>query len=161
MKTKRLTALLLVAVVAIVVFSSLFSQKSEYYDKYKKFKYAYFPDYSSINHTLSEKDKETAEQILSEAEEVFTYIGDKEPEKDVGELRRYYRIEPGIEKINLDLEAVAGDFTLGNGYLWVVYSVARYDSSGEVTSGSWDILSLWKLKNVDGEWKVVKVKEAA
>ncbi len=160
MKTKRLTAALLVLVAIIVAFS-VFSPKSEYYDKYKTYKYAYFPDYSSINHPLSEKDKATAQLILSEAEEVFTFIGDKEPEKDVGELRRYYRIEPGIEKINLDLEAVAGDFTLGNGYVWVVYSVTRYHSSGEVCLGSWDILSLWKLKKIDGEWKVTDIKEAA
>ncbi|MBQ8503835.1 MAG: hypothetical protein IJ491_06115 [Clostridia bacterium] len=159
MKTKRLTAILLAVAIALIAFSA-FMPTSEYYSKYKKYKYAYFPDYSSINHSLSEKDKEKAEQVLSVAREVFTCVGEA-PSLDVGELERYYRLSPDIERISLDLEAVAGDFTMGNGYLWVVYSVTRYDFSGEVHSGSWDILSLWKLKNKDGVWTVTSIKEPA
>ncbi len=160
MKTKRLTAALLIVATVIVAFSFL-SPKSEYYEKNKKFKYAYFPYYSTLNNPLSEKDKSEAEKILSEAKEVFTFIGEKEPEKDVGELKRYYRISPDIVDIQLDIEAVAGDFTGKNGYLWVVYSVDRLNSAGDTSSGSWDILSYWKVKSIDGEWKVVKIKEAA
>ncbi len=160
MKTKRLTAALLIVATVIVAFSFI-SPKSEYYDEYKKYKYAFFPDYSSLNHSLSEKDKATAEKILSEAKEVFTFIGEKEPEKDVGELKRYYRISPDIVDIQLDIRAVAGDFMGKNGYLWVIYSVTRLDETGNTSSGSWDILTYWKVKSIDGEWKVVKIKEAA
>jgi len=160
MKTKRLTVALLIIAALIVAFSFM-SPKSEYYDKYKKYKYAFFPDYSSLNHSLSEKDKATAEKILTEAKEVFIFIGEKEPQKDVGELKRYYRLSPDITEINLDIEAVAGDFTGKNGYLWVIYSVTRLDETGDTHSGSWDILTYWKLKNIDGEWKVVKIKEPA
>lgn len=160
MKTKRLTAILLIIATVIIAFSFL-SPKSEYYDRYKKYKYVYFPDYSSLNNSLSEKDRAEAEKILSEAKEVFTFIGESEPQKDVGELKRYYRLSPDITEINLDIEAVAGDFTGNNGYLWVIYSVERLDETGDTSSGSWDILTYWKLKKLDGEWKVIKVKEPA
>ncbi len=160
MKTKRLTVILLVFVVAAVAFSA-FKPNSEYYDKYKSYKYAYFPNYSSINHQLSEKDKQKAQRVLSDAKEVFTFIGEKAPHKDVGELKRYYRLSSEIKEIRLDIEAVAGDFTFNNGYLWVVYSVTRLDEKGNTHSGSLDILSYWELKNIDGEWTVTKIKEAA
>lgn len=158
---KRTQIAILVIFGAFLIFSTVLMPKSEYYEKYKPYKYAYFPNYSTINNKLSEKDKEKAETVLETAREVFTFVGEEKPEKDVGKLDRYYRIEDGIETVELELEAVAGDFTFGNGYLWVIYSVTRKTESGDTHSGSWDILSYWKLKETDGEWKVVQIREAA
>lgn len=160
MKSKRWIAIL-VSLAVVLIAVTLLSPKSEYYEKYKPYKYAYFPDYSTINNSLSQKDRQKAEPVLKKAREVFTFVGTEKPSSDVGELERYYRIEKDIATIDLELEAVAGDFAFGNGYLWVVYSVTRKDESGNTHSGSWDILSYWKLKEVDGEWKVIKIKEAA
>lgn len=157
MKYKRLTAILLAVAILLIAFSA-FTPNSEYYDKYKQYKYAYFPDYSSINHPLSEKDKEKAEQVLSVAREVFTYIG-KEPPQTVGELKKYYNTDPEVKSAKVDLEAVAGDFTFKNGYLWVVYSVERFDEYGVSHSRSRDVLALWKLKSDGGVWLVTKIKE--
>ncbi len=159
MKKKSQIAVLL-AFAAFLIVSTFLIPNSEYYEKYKPYKYAYFPNYSTINNKLSEKDMETAAPIIETAREVFTFVGEEKPEKDVGKLDRYYRIEEGIADIELEIEAVAGDFSWGNGYLWVVYSVTRKTESGDTHSGSWDILSYWKLKETDGKWEVVQIKEA-
>ena len=84
------------------------------------------------------------------------------PEKDVGKLERYYRIDPYISDVQLSIEPIAGDFGKQKGFLWVVYSVTRLTESNETHSGSWDILSYWEVqKQEDESWKVVKIKEAA
>lgn len=154
--------LLLAAITLIVIAIASFGGKSDYYDRYKHYKYAYFPHYSSINNPLSEKDKSEAEKIIEQAREVFTFKGDKEPEADVGELKRYYHFSPYTSDVELSLEPIAGNFSKNKGFLWVVYSVKRTAADGETLNGSWDILSYWEVKKQsDGSWKVVKIKEAA
>ena len=161
MKIKK-QYLLLAAITLIVVIIASFGGKCEYYDRYKHYKYAYFPHYSSINNPLSQKDSIQADKIIEQAREVFTFKGDKEPVKDVGKLKRYYHISPYTSEVELSLEPIAGDFSKNNGFLWVVYSVKRTAADGEILNGSWDILSYWQAKKQDdGSWKVVKIKEAA
>ena len=161
MKIRKSHIFLVALTLAVIILASCGS-KSEYYDKYKHYKYAYFPDYSTINNPLSEKDKKQAEKIISTATEVFTFQGEKMPEKDVGKLERYYRIDPYISDVQLSIEPIAGDFGKQKGFLWVVYSVTRLTESNETHSGSWDILSYWEVqKQEDESWRVVKIKEAA
>ena len=40
------------------------------------------------------------------------------------------------------------------------YSSEAYDATGEVTSGSWKILTKWELEKQDGQWVVTNVNEA-
>lgn len=159
MRIKRLTAVL-IAVVTILIVFSCFQPKSEYYKKYKDYKYAYFPSYSTLNHPLSQKDKEKAEDIISVAKEIFTDVGQEAPQ-NAGKLEKYRVTDPEIKSVNLDIEAVAGDFTFNNGYLWVIYSVETFDKYGRSVSRNRDVLSYWELKQKDKVWQVEKIKEPA
>ena len=46
-----------------------------------------------------------------------------------------------------------------DGYIWVKYDGEQLDSYGNIVSGSWDIISRWKIHKENGEWKVVDIKE--
>ena len=160
MKLKRYQSIIIVLIL-VFVFIVSFGGKSEYYEKYKKHSYAFFPHYSTINNSLSQKDREIADSIIAQATEVFTFIGEEIPEKDVGKLERYYRAETGIDKIDFEIEPIAGNFGNKKGYVWIVYSVARLDEKGETISGSWDIPRRWEAeKQDDGTWKVTDIDEA-
>ena len=48
------------------------------------------------------------------------------------------------------------------GYIFVKYSKEAIDARGETVLGSWDIVSLWKIKkDINGNWIVVAIKEHA
>ena len=159
MRIKRLTAVLIIVVIALVAFSS-FQPKSEHYEKYKEYKYAYFPSYSTVNHFLSQSDREKADELISRARAVFTSVDGNLPE-NAGGLERYSPKEPGVKSVKLDIEAVAGDFTFNNGYLWVIYSAESFDEYHRSLDRSRDVLSYWELKLKDGVWTVEKIKEPA
>ena len=55
---------------------------------------------------------------------------------------------------------VAARFSEDTGYIWVKYSSQAYDETGEVTTGSWNILTKWELEKQDGRWVVTNVNEA-
>ena len=163
MKLKKYHYVLIaVAIIFIMVVS--FGGKSDYYEKYKNYEYAFFPHYSTINNKLSEKDKEIADSIIHQATLVFNFTGERKPEKDVGALERYYFTDPEIQisKVDLKIKPIAGKFNNTGGYLWVVYSVERTDNTGEIVNGSWDIPCRWEAeKQKDGNWKVVDIDEPA
>ena len=58
------------------------------------------------------------------------------------------------------LRLIAGHFAQDEGYMWVQYTSVAYDVDGEITTGSWDILTKWELKKQDGRWVVTNVNEA-
>ncbi len=103
--------------------------------------------------------------VMKLAEEAFSDVDStREDAMDkYGLLHRYSYAEDTYsdavsERHSLQLWACR--FFGTTGYMWVRYSSEAYNASDVVTSGSWDVLSLWSLeKNEDGQWIVSHIKE--
>lgn len=144
-----------------VTLSFVFGGHSEAYENHEKYKYGFFPYYSTIDHKASEKDEEIAENFISVAKEAFTFCENTAIPDNFGELKYFVKnnYERGITRVEVELRLVTADFTFNKGYMWVEYDEYRYDSDNEVVSASGNILTYWKLKKTDGKWIVTDVKE--
>ncbi len=137
---------------------------NEYYDTYLPYRSYYgYLRYFTLDREMSKKDEAVAREILETAKQVFEYKGKvTDADKSVGALARYYRDD--VESASVDLQLVTADAKGSNGYIWVIYSVEREHISDDGTqskSGSWDILSYWKIEKENGEWIVTDIKEAS
>lgn len=110
------------------------------YDKYKYPNKDFFGDelYSEIEYKASKSELEIGNQIVEKGK--YTYEGTESQKAD----------------ISLITCIISGD----KGHVWVVYSVERYDSHGNITNASKNVLSLWYIEKYEDDWKVVEIKEA-
>ena len=110
------------------------------YDKYKYPNKDFFGDelYSEIEYKASKSELEIGNQIVEKGK--YTYEGTESQKAD----------------ISLITCIISGD----KGHVWVVYSVERYDSQGNITNASKNVLSLWYIEKYEDDWKVVEIKEA-
>ncbi len=154
-----LTFVIIFIIGAVLSFS--FGGHSESFEKHKKFKYGFFPYYSTIDHKASKKDAETAEKFIETAKEAFAFCGEQEAPEHFGELKYFVKnnYERGITRVDVDFRLITASFSFNNGYIWAEYDEQRFDDSNEVVSAGSNILTYWKLKKIDGEWKVISVKE--
>ena len=75
--------------------------------------------------------------------------------------RHYYpKNEPELDKVDLNIYRLFVWHNFSDGYIWVKYDEELMDSSGNILSGSWNVVSRWKIHKENGEWKVVEIKEA-
>ena len=96
--------------------------------------------------------------VMRYAKSVFR--GEISSEEVVGTpLYRYYPKDPEIVKVDFSLKRIFVSHNFKDGYIWVKYDEEQLDSSGNIVSGSWRIISRWKIHKENGEWKVVDIKE--
>lgn len=96
--------------------------------------------------------------VMRYAKSVFR--GEISSEEVVGTpLYRYYPKDSEIVKVNFSLKRIFVSHNFKDGYIWVKYDEEQLDSSGNIVSGSWKIISRWKIHKENGEWKVVDIKE--
>lgn len=96
--------------------------------------------------------------VMRYAKSVFR--GEISSEEVVGTpLYRYYPKDPEVVKVDLNLKRIFVSHNFKDGYIWVKYDEEQLDSSGNIVSGSWRIISRWKIHKENGEWKVVDIKE--
>lgn len=121
----------------------------------------YGDEYLQAIYPTSISDYITAQKVLKTAEAALSTITtDEKAYEQFGELG-YLCLTDGdsvAEKHKLWL--VAAHFSKDTGYVWTQYSSEGYDSAGEITVGSWDILTKWELEKQDGQWVVTNVNEA-
>ena len=146
---------------------------TDLYRKYKPYEY-FFKNgevnvFRTLNHTLTEEERQAVRPVLEKAESVFRYIGtEAEADLSIGPLARYYHFaedgNPDIAKIDLTLNLITAKIDGDEGYMWVEYCIDSYDSKGELcySSGSEEekILSYWEIQSIDGNWEVVRIIEA-
>ena len=96
--------------------------------------------------------------VMRYAKSVFR--GEISSEEVVGTpLYRYYPKDSEIVKVDFSLKRIFVSHNFKDGYIWVKYDEEQLDSSGNIVSGSWRIISRWKIHKEGGEWKVVDIKE--
>ena len=74
-------------------------------------------------------------------------------------LYRYYPKELEIATTDLSINRIFVVHNFKKGYIWVKYDEERMDSFGNILSGSWNVVSRWKIHKQNGEWKVVEIEE--
>ncbi len=160
MDKKIIFAFVLIFIIGVTL-SFAFGGHSDSFNEHKKFKYGFFPYYSTIDHRASEKDKQIAEEFLPIAKEAFSFCENEEAPEYFGELKYFVKnnFERGIVRVEVDLRLITADFSFSKGYMWVEYDEHRYDSENEIVSASSNILTYWKLKKIDDKWVVTDVKE--
>ncbi len=119
---------------------------------------------AETEHTPTEQEKETGEMIAQRLKDTIEYSGDEESAPNVGQLGRFYYFPHYKETASCDSEVqlktalIDGD----SGSVWVTYTYHRYDKTGELISGSSNILCRLTIeKNSSGDWTVTKVSEPA
>lgn len=157
--SKKITVAALL-VFCLGVFSSLmFGGKSEEYEKYEKYKYGFFPYYSSIDTKTGKKDEEKAKQILAEVEEALECT-DEFSKEQLGELTLFAEKNQkyGADKINADVRLISAKFSFAGAYVWGEYDITIYDADGKTLSKEKDVLFYLKIKTNGGDHTVTKVK---
>lgn len=133
---------------AVIYFVNIFS-KDYFGDKYIEIIYP-----TSIGNYI------TAKQVINEADTAFSTITNvNKPAENLGNLEIYYITDDEAVNEKHDIDFISAKFQENNGYIWVRYYSEAYDKNGEITSGSWNILSRWELEKVDGKWIVTSIIE--
>lgn len=150
-------ALLIFCFVALCAF--VFGGRSEYYEKYEKYKYAFFPNYSTIDGKTSEKDRAKSEEILKQVEAVLEYT-DELTEGKFGELTCFAEknAELGAVRAEADIRLINAKFSFMSAYVWGEYDLKIYGKDDEILSSETDNLFYLKIKTSDGVHTVTKVK---
>ena len=113
----------------------------------------------------SREDRRTAQPIMDLAEKAFSSVDltEAEAEHAYGKLSRYAfptDVYDDVVDENHTLELLSAHFKYNQGLIWVYYSQEGLDRSGERTTGSFQVESLWKLcRGEDGRWQIYDIKE--
>lgn len=171
MKKKRIISITLMIILPLFFAFALFLvycgvSRGENYEKYRYDRHYFNPIiFSTIDYKSSQEEKDEVADIMELAKQVFTYTGNEEnADKNVGALSRYYYYSTDafpIARVDLKIELLTAKAGRTKGYMWVVYSVGRYNDKGEHVSGSGDIPSYWKIEKKDGRWLVTDITEPA
>ena len=65
-----------------------------------------------------------------------------------------------LGKVHLTLVRLFVLHNFHDGYIWAYYSYGSYNEAGELISGSWNILTKWKIHKENGQWEIVEIVEA-
>ncbi|MDO4189993.1 MAG: hypothetical protein Q4D29_13495 [Lachnospiraceae bacterium] len=115
-------------------------------------------------------DIKEANDIINNAEKAFDEVGvtHAEARKKYGVLSMYTFDKDTYPKIVTTKHSIriwSVRLNLKNskydGYLWVNYTQEGFDEKGKLQSGSWGVPSLWCLRKINNQWKVVAIKESA
>jgi hypothetical protein len=131
-----------------------------YFGNYIPHKDCFGDEYKQIIYPTSISDYITAKEILKEADKALSTITNNETaKKDFGKLGYLCVTDNEAVKETHKLNFVAANLSNDSGYIWVKYSTEAYDKDGEVTFGTWDVLSRWELEKTDNKWVVTSIKE--
>lgn len=134
------------------------------FENYKGFESYFGPTlFSTLTYVANDNARETVAPILASAEDIFCHTGNLETaNQDVGELVRYYQDNnAGIASVQLDLRLVTAKISGSQGFMWVIYTIKRFDDHCVMRNGSADVLSYWEINNNDGRWQVTAIVEPA
>ena len=121
----------------------------------------YENEYLQAIYPTSISDYITAQKVLKTAETALSTITtDEKAYEQFGELGYLCVTDEDAVAEKHKLWLVAARFSEDAGYVWAQYTSEAYDATGEVTSGSWKILTKWELEKQDGQWIVTNVNEA-
>lgn len=155
---KRKTVIAILIVLLLTLLGSSLLGHSDYYNKYAKYKYGFIPYYSTIDNKCSQKDRALAQQIVNLAGEIMTDTLGNIPE-NAGELGVYaVNKESDYSKIEAKINIITADFSFNSGYIWVEYS-REYFTKGDSSAEKKENLAYWKLKKLENQWQVVKIKQ--
>ena len=76
-------------------------------------------------------------------------------------LRMYNRKDDfGTTSVDVKITRLLVLHNFFDGYIWVRYTHQGFDANGDLTYGSWNIPSRWKIHKENGKWHVVEILEA-
>ena len=157
---KKKATRIIIITICMLLFIGCLRATSLYVDNYIPNKDYFDNEYKQIIYPTSISDYITAKKILKEADNALSTItNDETAEKDFGELGYLCVTDDEAVTEKHKLKFVAANFSGDSGYIWVKYSSEAYDKDGEVTFGSWCILSRWELEKKDNQWVVTSIKE--
>lgn len=141
------------------IFLSAFMPHGESFKEYEKYKYAFFPHYSTIDGEASEKDLKIADEIINLAGKIMT--SSDYDEDRAGELKEYsfelYENEKTTHT-EADLQLINADFTRVKGYMWIRYTLTLMGEDNVIIEQK-QALALWRLKKHDGVWRVTDIRQ--
>ena len=121
----------------------------------------YGNEYLQVVYPTSISDYITAQKVLKTADAALSTITAYENAyNQFGELGYLCVTDDDAVSQRHRLRLIAGHFAQDEGYMWVKYTSVAYDVDGEVTTGSWNILTKWELEKQDGQWIVTNINEA-
>ena len=131
-----------------------------YVGNYSCMKY-YGKEYKQVIYPTSISDYITAQKVLKTADAALSTITTYENAyNQFGELGYLCVTDDDAVSQRHRLRLIAGHFAQDEGYMWVKYTSVAYDVDGEVTTGSWNILTKWELEKQDDRWIVTDINEA-
>lgn len=117
-------------------------------------------EYTQIIYPTSISDYLIAREVLKEADKALSTITNLErAEANFGELGYLCVTDNDAVTEKHKLEFISACFSGDEGYIWVKYSSEAYNKDGDVTFGSWRILSKWQLEKRDNQWVVISINE--
>ena len=111
--------------------------------------------YYEIFYITGISDRLTANQVIKEVEKAFSFVGtESEAEEKFWKLSNYCVIKTTDEelKVENDIKLISANFSGDKGYLWFAYSQEVRNDSGELKSGSSNILARATLEKVNDKW---------
>ena len=121
----------------------------------------YGKEYKQVIYPTSISDYITAQKVLKTADEALSTITTYENAyNQFGELGYLCVTDDDAVSQRHRLRLIAGHFAQDEGYMWVKYTSVAYDVDGEVTTGSWNILTKWEVEKQDDRWIVTNINEA-
>ena len=157
---KKKAIRIIIITICVLLFIGCLRSTILYFGNYIPNKDYFGNEYKQIIYPTSISDYITAKKILKEADNALpTITNDETAEKDFGELGYLCVTDDEAITEKHKLKFIAANFSGDSGYIWVKYSSEAFDKDGEVTFGSWGILSRWELEKKDNQWVVTSIKE--
>ena len=149
--------------IIIAIFTVWFlNHGNDVYNRHKKYRQTFgIIQFETLNHSLSDSDKEKAEPIFDLVKSAISYSGSKKDckfEEPLVSLCRFTD-DYNYTRNESDVSLVTYKQINKVGYLWIKYTRECFDANGENVNGAWDILCLIKVKNNDGNFVIEDVIE--
>ena len=126
----------------------------------------YYGAYYEELFALTAPESDMKKALAADGEAAMDFIGTEEACEAFGLLSRYCTKEedyPQAQRVESELEVLAGKTEGTKGYLWVAYTQRIYDAEGNLLSASGSgearILARWAVEKIDGSWQVTEILE--
>ena len=87
--------------------------------------------------------------------------GEIEQNTEYGALMRYDSTGyPDFSKANVQVHRLFVKHDFKEGHMYVCYTIELYNDKGENIAGSWNVISKWCIKKIDGRWQITNIQEA-
>ncbi len=102
-------------------------------------------------------------EAMTTSQGYTTNLGQIMTEDEFNHLNVYssYGVAPSDDvRANIELHRRAFIHLFNSGYVWMNYTNTITDSSGEIDSGSSNVPIKFKVKKIDGVWRIIDIYEA-